>query len=112
MNTMRPARLSTVVIAGICMAGCGGGGGGGGSGGSGPSTLTGSVTPSVAPANTSGSNQTTTLPSGIQVSGTAVVGESVLTGQATTTLPGTGTAVEVRHGFFPSVDGIAPSGSG
>jgi hypothetical protein len=73
--------------------------------------LVGSVTPASTPAGTSGTNQSVTLPGGTVVEGSAVAGESVPSQNATTTLPG-GTTVEVRHGFFPSVDGIAPSGSG
>ena len=71
----------------------------------------GSVTPDAAPVGTAGDNQTATLSDSTVVTGTAVVGETVPTQDASATATD-GTDIEVRHGFFPGDQPSTPAGAG
>ncbi len=69
-------RRSLALLAALTLSasGCGGGSS---SGGNGPTPPQASVTPTVAPSGTAGAVQGATLPSGVEVTGGAVVGETV-----------------------------------
>lgn len=76
-----------------------------------PDVISAAVTPTVAPAGTSGNNFSATLLSGEVVEGTSVIGETIPAQSATATSP-SGTTIQVRHGFFPGNQISAPAGRG